>query len=1003
MHRPLPVLLVLGFCMSGSACEQRTCISLSDGSWHGPLASEGSVAWSCGLPTADDRFVVRHDVRVPSNLGAPQAPLTGAIDVEPGGSLTLDPGVTLRAAAPITYRAGSRGTLRGSATEVSAPEDISFPGPTTISFRFGAAADADGRAETAGLPEGWNLCDSASHCPERTVHAATASQAATLLYVDWVRADEPADRLVRHDGLPPESPPVHDPGLFLEVSEVDPEDGVVTVLLPDVGAVGALRWFNVEEALDGTRLRNRIGDGSFTVHSAGLRTNNENKRRFEIRIDPDDRPFDADHEFEGFLACRSDGSWCARIVKSLADHHEGTGETLVVWSDPTGLLLPGDELDVYYARPTPGDPIVLLNPVKLDLSGGGRLVVAGEADVATRANPAFGWWVKGATGNANDSLEAGVSFENESLGIVLDLALVELGEGRPMPEAISSADSVGFLSRTPGIGITDLMVSRLTVRFPQVDQTEWSEESGFLSTPNAIVPQERGGDGQVQPWRNNGLRRIRIEGFNYGLNGARGGKLTDCRDGIWLQDVLMLHGRSAIPRVTKSKGNDGLETLALGVRCDIDRVAVAASAWSSALVVRSAREGPNFWTSVVVFGADGRVSDAFPAVPDATTPPMAAIFGQPAYEPNFGPFSSDGHAKFVNWMTDGKIQSVDNYYGARMDYYVAESATPPGPASCGESVGYFAVGGGPASAPESALGGASPGSGACTAASQPRFVDLTLVALQDESNLNRHRGYPSLVQGGPVTQPPASFSIDSAFLWYDDPDGALTLFDAFLFPTGWLLPELVLRNVTLATASQGISLLFRDPPGGGIARVISENFVTLGPAPEGVQAQVDGVRTTLGDCALCEPGGAQPAGPSEALPHWSGPFLYDWPFAWATVHPMPGYRRKAPRGEFLPDVLRARMGEDTDGDGVVDPLDNCIRVADASQRDADGDGYGNVCDADLDGDGRVSYPDLARLRASFFQSDPVADLDGDGVVGFSDLAILQRAFFGAPGPSGRVR
>ncbi|MEO8224209.1 MAG: thrombospondin type 3 repeat-containing protein, partial [Gammaproteobacteria bacterium] len=38
---------------------------------------------------------------------------------------------------------------------------------------------------------------------------------------------------------------------------------------------------------------------------------------------------------------------------------------------------------------------------------------------------------------------------------------------------------------------------------------------------------------------------------------------------------------------------------------------------------------------------------------------------------------------------------------------------------------------------------------------------------------------------------------------------------------------------------------------------------------------------------------------------------------------------------------------DTDGDGVADVLDNCTLVANPTQCDSDGDGYGNACDGDL--------------------------------------------------------
>ena len=91
---------------------------------------------------------------------------------------------------------------------------------------------------------------------------------------------------------------------------------------------------------------------------------------------------------------------------------------------------------------------------------------------------------------------------------------------------------------------------------------------------------------------------------------------------------------------------------------------------------------------------------------------------------------------------------------------------------------------------------------------------------------------------------------------------------------------------------------------------------------------------------------------------------------------------------------------DSDGDGVPDALDNCVSVKNSSQTDADGDQFGNACDADLNNDGVVNFSDLAILKRVFFTRDPSADLNGDGIVNFADLAIMKAAFFKAPGPSG---
>lgn len=92
---------------------------------------------------------------------------------------------------------------------------------------------------------------------------------------------------------------------------------------------------------------------------------------------------------------------------------------------------------------------------------------------------------------------------------------------------------------------------------------------------------------------------------------------------------------------------------------------------------------------------------------------------------------------------------------------------------------------------------------------------------------------------------------------------------------------------------------------------------------------------------------------------------------------------------------------DTDQDGVVDPEDNCTNVSNADQRDTNGDGFGNLCDPDLNNDNVINAADLALLRSVFFDTgDLDADFNGDGVVNSTDLSFMKARFFGAPGPSG---
>jgi hypothetical protein len=95
-----------------------------------------------------------------------------------------------------------------------------------------------------------------------------------------------------------------------------------------------------------------------------------------------------------------------------------------------------------------------------------------------------------------------------------------------------------------------------------------------------------------------------------------------------------------------------------------------------------------------------------------------------------------------------------------------------------------------------------------------------------------------------------------------------------------------------------------------------------------------------------------------------------------------------------------RAGIDTDGDGVIDSEDNCIEIANADQRDTNGDFFGNACDPDLDNDGIVNTIDLGIFKNAFFGVGPDEDFNGDGVVNPIDLGVMKAFFFQPPGPSG---
>lgn len=125
----------------------------------------------------------------------------------------------------------------------------------------------------------------------------------------------------------------------------------------------------------------------------------------------------------------------------------------------------------------------------------------------------------------------------------------------------------------------------------------------------------------------------------------------------------------------------------------------------------------------------------------------------------------------------------------------------------------------------------------------------------------------------------------------------------------------------------------------------------------------------------------------------------------------------------------AGTNPDTDGDGVLDLVDNCVTLANnvggtlgaLSQQDADKDGFGNRCDGDFTNNGQTNAQDTALnnqcLNAAasvggdptgLFASGGVActnmDLNDNGLVNAQDVALFNQLFNApppaAPGPSG---
>lgn len=104
--------------------------------------------------------------------------------------------------------------------------------------------------------------------------------------------------------------------------------------------------------------------------------------------------------------------------------------------------------------------------------------------------------------------------------------------------------------------------------------------------------------------------------------------------------------------------------------------------------------------------------------------------------------------------------------------------------------------------------------------------------------------------------------------------------------------------------------------------------------------------------------------------------------------------------------IRSGLGmgvADTEKDGFADNVDNCPKTANPSQLDSDGDGFGNACDADLNGDRMVNALDLGLFTKAFGSVQgqaafvPAADMNGDGRINALDLGMFRSRFGRAVG------
>jgi hypothetical protein len=104
----------------------------------------------------------------------------------------------------------------------------------------------------------------------------------------------------------------------------------------------------------------------------------------------------------------------------------------------------------------------------------------------------------------------------------------------------------------------------------------------------------------------------------------------------------------------------------------------------------------------------------------------------------------------------------------------------------------------------------------------------------------------------------------------------------------------------------------------------------------------------------------------------------------------------APAQDPVVDFDETTAVFDTDGDGIFDPVDNCVDDANPDQSNIDGDSLGDACDTDDDGDGHLDTMDNCPAVPNPTQGD----VDRDGIGDKCDVLETNDGFAGGGGLHG---
>jgi hypothetical protein len=207
--------------------------------------------------------------------------------------------------------------------------------------------------------------------------------------------------------------------------------------------------------------------------------------------------------------------------------------------------------------------------------------------------------------------------------------------------------------------------------------------------------------------------------------------------------------------------------------------------------------------------------------------------------------------------------------------------------------------------------------------------------------------------------------------------------------SAYLVPDVVISGGSASTVASGRNLV-------GVGDFNGANTVfPLGPLVGNASSPVDAVLATLGDYG----------GPTLSMLPLDGSPAIDASLGGSYVPTDDQRMLTRPQGTARDlGAVETQPGDptaDTDDDRMPNARDNCSLVANATQFDSNADGYGNICDGDLNNNGgSVNFSDLALFRTAFGTTNPDADFNTSGSVNFSDLALFRAMFGKPPGPSG---